>query len=96
MRVAIIAFETQSFDSMTRAEKLEAIWARTHDDFRGIAGAANPEAWPPEHRGRRTLLVSGGAFGTVLKLLGQLTDAEIEEKLSAHSRWNGGEDDGRS
>ncbi|WP_011579026.1 MULTISPECIES: DUF1419 domain-containing protein [Chelativorans] len=83
MRAAIIAFETDAFDSMTRAEKLEAVWHRTHDDFKGIAGAASPDAWPPEHRGKRTILVNGGAVGTVLKLLENLTDAEIAEMLGA-------------
>lgn len=83
MRAAIIAFETDAFDSMTRAEKLEAIWLLTHDDFKGIAGAVNPSAWPPEHRGKRTILVNGGGLGTILKLLDDLTDAEIDEKLRA-------------
>lgn len=83
MRAAIIAFETGAFDSMTRAEKLEAIWQRTHVDYKGIAGALNPAAWPPEHRGKRTILVNGGGLGTILKLLEDLTDAEIEERLDA-------------
>lgn len=93
MRAAIIAFETRAFDSMTRAEKLEAIWAWAPDDYKGIAGAADPEAWPTEHLGKRTILVNGGALGTVLKLLEQLTDTEIEEKLAPQARWNASDDD---
>lgn len=85
MRAAIIAFETDAFDSMTRDEKLEAIWTLTPDDYKGVAGALNPSAWPPEHRGKRTILVNGGGLGTILKLLDDLTDAEIDEKLGAKS-----------
>ncbi|RWK58591.1 DUF1419 domain-containing protein [Mesorhizobium sp.] len=81
MREAIIAYESQLSDSMTREEKLEAIWAGTHPDFRGIAGSADPSAWPAEHRGKRTILVNVGSHGTILKLLEDLTDEEIEEKL---------------
>lgn len=44
MRAAIVARETGVVDSMTREEKLEAIWSATPVDFRGIAGAA----WPPD------------------------------------------------
>ncbi|WP_287104366.1 hypothetical protein [Mesorhizobium sp.] len=44
MRAAIIAHETGAVDSMTRGEKLEAIWSATHADFRGIAGETNPDA----------------------------------------------------
>lgn len=80
MREAIIAYESQLPDSMTREEKLEAIWAGTHPDFRGIAGV-DPSAWPAEHRGKRTILVNAGGHGTILKLLEDLTDEEIEEKL---------------
>lgn len=82
MRAAIIAYETGSIDSMTREEKLEAIWNRTPAD-QGIAGEADPGIWPPEQRGRRTILVYSPKFGTTLKLLDDLTDKEIEDKLSA-------------
>ncbi|WP_353039105.1 hypothetical protein [Mesorhizobium sp. M1300] len=81
MRDAIIAYESQLPDSMTREEKLEAIWAGTHPDFRGIAGSADPSAWPADLRGKRTILVNAGGHGTMLKLLEDLTDEEIEEKL---------------
>jgi hypothetical protein len=81
MRAAIIAHETSAFDSMTRGEKLEAIWNRTPADFKGIAGAANPDAWPPSQQGKRTILVYVTGTGTVLKLLEDLTDDEIEERL---------------
>lgn len=82
MRAAILAHETRAAGRMTREEMLEAIWANTPPDYRGIAGEANPNAWPPEHRGKRTILVNGGGLGTLLKLLEQLTDAEIEERLN--------------
>ncbi|WP_287331884.1 hypothetical protein [Mesorhizobium sp.] len=68
-------------DSMTRQEKLEAIWAGTHPDVRGLAGSADASAWPAEHHGKRTILVNAGGHGTVLKLLEDLTDEEIEYKL---------------
>jgi hypothetical protein len=96
MRAAIIAHETAAIDSMTRAEKLEAIWNRTPDDYRGIAGDANPNAWPPEHRGKRTILVKGGGLDTILKLLEDLTDEEIQERLTGHavgSARSGGKSD---
>lgn len=81
MRAAIIAHETRAVDSMTREEKLEAIWNSTHDDFKGFAGDTNPGAWPREHRGKRTILVNGGGLGTILKLLEDLTDEEIDDML---------------
>lgn len=85
MRAAIIAFETRAFGSMTRAEKLEAVWILTPDDYKGVAGALNPAAWPPEQRGKRTILVNGGGLGTILKLLEDLTDTEIDEMLASRS-----------
>jgi hypothetical protein len=97
MRAAIIARETGAVDSMTREEKLEAIWNTTHPDFRGIAGDANPDAWPAEHRGKRTILIDAGGQGTVLKLLEELSGHEIDELLStARLRRNasrGGDDE---
>lgn len=89
MRAAIIAYATRAFDSMTRAEKLEAIWTLTPDDYKGIAGAMNPSAWPPEQRGKRTILVNAGGLGTILKLLEDLTDAEINDMLTARSPEKG-------
>lgn len=81
MRAAIIARETGAIDSMTRKEKLEAIWTATHADFRGIAGEANPDAWPPEHQGKRTILIDVAGQGTTLKLLDDLTDEEIDSRM---------------
>lgn len=81
MRAAIIAHETNAFDSMTRAEKLELVWNRTPEDYRGHAGSLNPSAWPPKHRGKRTILINGGGAGTVLTLLEDLSDEEIDELL---------------
>lgn len=96
MRAAIIAYETGAVDSMTREEKLEAIWSATHADFRGIAGEANPDAWPPEHHGKRTILVYTAGQGTTLKLLEDLTDQEINSRMPAirarHVRSGGAND----
>lgn len=81
MRAAIIAHETGAVDSMTREEKLEAIWSATHADFKGIAGETNPDAWPPEYRGKRTILTYVAGQGTTLKLLDDLTDEEIDSRM---------------
>ncbi|WP_011578614.1 MULTISPECIES: DUF1419 domain-containing protein [Chelativorans] len=86
MRAAIIAHETGAVDSMTREEKLEAIWTATHADFKGNAGDVNPDAWAPEHRGKRTILVNAGAQGTVLKRLEDLSEEEIDALLRARLR----------
>lgn len=94
MRAAIIAHESAAFDSMTRDEKLEAIWNATHEDFKGIAGALNPNAWPPKDRGKRTILVNAGGLGTVLKLLEDLSDEEIAEKLPGSLKPTAGRGDG--
>jgi hypothetical protein len=95
MRAAIIAHETGAVDSMTREEKLEAIWSATHPDFKGIAGETNPDAWPPEHHGKRTILVYTTRQGTTLKLLEDLTDEEIDSRMPdvrARSRRGGAND----
>lgn len=86
MRAAIVAFETAAADSMTRAEKIEAIWAATHPDNRGIAGETDLQAWPPEQRGKRTILIDAGGPGTVLKILEDLSDVEIDALLSGSPR----------
>lgn len=95
MRAAIIAHETGAFDSMTREEKVEAIWSATHADLRGIAGETNPDGWPPEHHGKRTILVYTVGQGTTLKLLEDMTDEEIDSRMPAIralSRRGGGND----
>jgi hypothetical protein len=95
MRAAIIAHETGAVDSMTREEKLEAIWSATHADFKGIACEANPDAWSPEHHGKRTILVNAGGKGAVLKFLEDLSDEEIDSRMPAVralSRRGGGND----
>ena len=81
MRAAIVAHETGAVDSMTREEKLEAIWNTMPADFKGIAGDANPDAFPAEQHGKRTILVNAGGQGTVLKLLEDLSDDEIDKLL---------------
>lgn len=91
MRAAIIAHETGAVDSMTREEKLEAIWSATKPDFKGIAGETNPDAWPPEHHGKRTLLVYIVGQGTTLKLLEDLNDEEIDSRMpDVRARPRGG------
>lgn len=86
MRAAIIAHEAGAIDSMTREEKMEAIWTATPADFKGIAGEVNPDAWAAEHRGKRTILVNAGEQGTVLKPLEDLSDEEIDALLRARLR----------
>lgn len=83
MRAAIIAHETGAVDSMTREEKLEAIWNATHPDFKGIAGGFNPDAWPIENHGKRYVLVNDGRHGTIPKLLEDLSDEEIDIRMPA-------------
>ncbi|MGX5805644.1 DUF1419 domain-containing protein [Bradyrhizobium sp. Arg314] len=81
MRAAIVAHETGAADSMTREEKLEAIWTATHPDFKGRAGDIDPDAWPAQHRGKRTIMVNAGGSGAILKLLEDLSDDEIDHLL---------------
>lgn len=100
MRAAIVAHETGAFDSMTREEKLEAIWNTMPADLKGSADDANPDAFPAGQRGKRTILVNAGGQGNVLKLLEDLSDDEID-KLLRVSRWRqtsrrGGDDADRS
>ena len=66
---------------MTHAERLEHIWSATHDEYRGYAG----DHFAARHRGRRTVLVYA-AGRTELKLLDDLTDAEVAAKLPVHLR----------
>ena len=82
MKAAIIERESRPVRGMTRDERLEHIWSSTHDDYRGYAG----ERWPASMRGRRTVLVYAGGHGTVLKLLDELSDAEIAAKLPVQLR----------
>lgn len=81
MRAAIIEHEQAAIRALTRDEKLELIWSRTHADFRGLAGQFDPDAWPAEQRGQRTILVYEPGSGTVLKLLNDLSDEEIAERI---------------
>lgn len=86
MRAAIVEHETLDARAKLRAAQLDLIWEITHPDFRGIAGALNPSAWPKEHRGKRTILVWVPGAGTVLKLLEDLTDDEIAARLPPSAR----------
>lgn len=81
MRAAII--DRESRPVMTREERLEHIWSSTHDDYRGYAG----ERWADHLRGKRTVLSYAGQRGTVLKILNELTDAEVSAKLPVHLRY---------
>lgn len=83
MRAAIVERESRPVRAMSREERLEHIWSSTADDYRGYAG----ERWPKADRGERTVLLYGGKEGTFLKLLHQLTDAEISAKLPVHLRY---------
>ncbi|RIA46183.1 uncharacterized protein DUF1419 [Hephaestia caeni] len=81
LRAAIIEHERAVAENMTREEKLQLIWSSTSRDYRGLAGEANPDAWPAEHLGKRTIMVLERPGGTVLKLLEDLTDDEIADRL---------------
>ncbi|WP_454858504.1 DUF1419 domain-containing protein [Rhizobium binxianense] len=83
MRATIVERESRPVKAMTREERLEHIWSITHDDYRGYAG----ERWPERDRGKRTVLLYGGKEGTFLKLLDQLSDAEVSAKLPVHLRY---------
>lgn len=82
MRLAIIEGESRPVRAMTRDERLEHIWSTTADDYRGYAG----ERWPPAMQGHRTVMLWSGGNGTILKLLSDLTDAEIAAKLPVQFR----------
>ena len=82
MRDAIIERESWPVKAMTHGERLEHIWSATHDEYRGFAG----DRWLPQFRGKRTVLVYGRRGGSVLKLLEELTEDEIQAKLPVHLR----------
>lgn len=83
MRAAIVERETRPVRAMTREERLEHIWSTTANDYRGYAG----ERWPEADRGKRTVMFFARPGGTTLKLLEDLTDAEISAKLPVHLRY---------
>jgi len=83
MRAAIIDREARPVKAMTRTERLDHIWSATHDDYRSYAG----ERWPEPSRGKHTITVYGGSWGTTLKLLDDLNDEEISAKLPVHLRY---------
>ncbi len=82
MRLAITERETRPVRAMTRDERLDHIWSSTADDYRGYA----TDRWPHASRGKKTIILYGGAAGTTLKLLEDLTDDEIAAKLPVHLR----------
>ncbi|NTE68283.1 DUF1419 domain-containing protein [Agrobacterium tumefaciens] len=82
MRAAIIERETRPVRAITREERLEHIWSSTADDYRGYADFQ----FPASKRDRRKIRMFG--TGTVnVKLLEDLTDAEISAKLPVHLRY---------
>lgn len=81
LRAAIIEHERAVAENMTREEKLKLIWSSTPRAYRGLAGEANPDAWPAEHRGKRVIMILERSGRTVLKLLEELTDHEIADCL---------------
>ncbi|NTF91674.1 DUF1419 domain-containing protein [Agrobacterium rhizogenes] len=82
MRVEIIERESRPVRAMTREERLEHIWSITADDYRGYAG----DRWDEAARGKRTIMLYGGAVGSTLKLLNELTEDEIAAKLPVQLR----------
>ncbi|NTA14298.1 DUF1419 domain-containing protein [Agrobacterium tumefaciens] len=81
MRIAIIERETRPVRAMTREERLEHIWSSTADDYRGYADFQ----FPVSKRGRRKIRMFGTGAVNV-KLMEDLTDAEISAKLPVHLR----------
>lgn len=82
MRGVIIQREARPVPAMTRAEKLDHIWSTTPVDYRGYAG----EGWPEASQGRPSILAYNRQHGTVLTLLGSLSDAEIAARLPVQLR----------
>jgi len=82
MRDAIVERESWPVKAMTHGERLEHIWSATHDEYRGYAG----ERWLPQFRGKRTILVYGRRGGTILTLLEELSEDEIQAKLPVQLR----------
>jgi len=82
MKASIVERESWPIRAMTRAERLEHIWSSSHDKYRGYAD----ETWPEVFRDERIVHFYGGARDTILKLLDQLTEAEIAAKLPVHLR----------
>lgn len=73
LRDVILARERHPEPAMTRAEQLDHIWSTTPADYRGYAGGA----WPEQHRDKPTILVNGGAQGSVLRLLEDLSAQQM-------------------
>ena len=100
MRAAIVAHETGAVDSMTREEKLEAIWNIMPADFKGIAGDANRDAWSGRTARQAHHSRQPGGHGAACKLLEDLSDDEIDKLLSsfaiAPELTKGGDDADRS
>ena len=82
MRDAIVERESWPVKAMTHEERLAHIWSATHDEYRGYTG----ERWQQRFQGKRTILVYGRRGGTMLKLLEELSEDEIQAKLPVHLR----------
>lgn len=83
MRAAIFERESRPVRAMTREERIEHIWSSTHDDYRGYADWRFPHAV----RGWRTVLFFGPNRSRDVKLLDDLSDADIAAKLPVHLRY---------
>ena len=59
-----------------RQQQLQVIYQYTHEDYKGHAS----DRWPRQHHDKPTLFVLEGGI-TTLKLLEDLTDEQIQEKL---------------
>lgn len=59
-----------------RQQQLQVIYQYTHEDYKGQAS----DRWPRQHHDKPTLFVLEGGI-TTLKLLEDLTDEQLQEKL---------------
>ncbi|TKT57438.1 DUF1419 domain-containing protein [Agrobacterium sp. LC34] len=82
MRLAIIERETRPVRAMTREERLEHIWSTTADAYRGYSDETVPQYLP----GQRVIALFSNGGSARLKLLDDLTDAEIAAKLPVQLR----------
>lgn len=74
LRDVILAREKQPEAAATRQEQLDHIWSTTPADYHGYAG----DAWLEQHRDKPTILINGGARGSVLMLLEDLSEQHMQ------------------
>ena len=82
MRAAIVERESRPVRAMSHEERIEHTWNEGHGDYGGYADWRFLQA----QRGRRTVLFFGPDRSCDVKLLDELTDAEIAAKLPVHLR----------